>query len=90
MNLSNLDSVVSQEVVPFELEVSALRVESKNFSIVIQELFLRWNATTSEFLFEELQELWILLWWNWFLGLHEIVVWARLCISLWRFDVLLK
>lgn len=87
VHLPDLDCVVRQEVMPLELEVSALRVKSKNFSIVIQELFLGWNAATAELLFEELQQLWILLWWNWLLGLHETVIWAILCIGLWRFDV---
>ena len=76
VHLSDLDSVVSQEVVPFELEVSALRVESKNFSIIIQKLLLGWNTSTSEFLFEEFQELWILLWWNWFLRAYKRIIWA--------------
>ena len=71
VDLSDLDGIVGQEVMPLELEVSALRVESKNFSIVVKELFLGWNSTTAQFLLEELQELWILLWWNWLLGVHE-------------------
>ena len=54
VHFPDLDCVVRQEVMPLELEVSALRVKSKNFSIVIQELFLGWNAATAELLFEEL------------------------------------
>ena len=54
VHLPDFDCVVCQEIVPLELEVCALRVESKNFSIVIQELFLGWNAAATELLFEEL------------------------------------
>jgi len=35
VNLSDLDSVVGEEVMPLELEVAGLCVESKNFSIVV-------------------------------------------------------
>ena len=63
-------------IVPFELEVCALSIESKNFSIIIQELLLGWNTSTSEFLFEEFQKLWILLWWNWFLRTYKSIIWA--------------
>ena len=47
VHLPDLDCIVGQEIVPLELEVSASRVESKNFSIMVQELFLRWNTTTT-------------------------------------------
>ena len=67
MYFSDFNGVVGKEIVPFELEVTAFGVESKNFSIVIQELFLRWYTATSELLFEEFEELWVLLWRNWLL-----------------------
>ena len=76
MDLSDLDSVVGKEIVPLELEVCALSIESKNFSIIIQELLLGWNSSTTEFLFEEFQKLWILLWWNWFLRTNKSIIWA--------------
>ena len=76
MDLSNLDSVVGKEIVPLELKVCALSIESKNFSIIIQELLLGWNSSTTEFLFEEFQKLWILLWWNWFLRAYKSIIWA--------------
>lgn len=65
MNFSNFDGVVSQEVMPLELEIAALSVESKHLSIVVQELFLGWDSSSSEFLLQEFEELWVLLWWNW-------------------------
>ena len=76
MDLSNLDSVVGKEIVPLELKVCALSIESKNFSIIIQELLLGWNSSTTEFLFEEFQKLWILLRWYWFLRAYKSIIWA--------------
>lgn len=40
VHFSDFNSVICEEVMPFELEISAPRVESKNFSIVVEELFL--------------------------------------------------
>ena len=76
MNFSDFDGVVSQEVMPLELQVTTLCVESKNLSVVVQELFLRWNTSSSEFLLQEFQELWVLLWWNWFGGIDKGILWA--------------
>jgi hypothetical protein len=76
MNFSDFDGVVSQEVMPLELQVTTLCVESKNLSVVVQELFLRWNTSSSEFLLQEFQELWVLLWWNWFARIDEGILWA--------------
>lgn len=73
MHLTNFDSVISQEIVPLELEVTTVSVESENFSIVVEELFLRWDATSSQLLLQEFQELWVLLWWNWLLRDTEAV-----------------
>ena len=47
VHLSDLNCVVGKEVMPLELQVSTLCVESENFSIVIQELFLRRYSTTT-------------------------------------------
>lgn len=88
MHFSDLDRVIGKEVVPLELQVAAVSVESQNFSIVVQELFLGGNVTTSELLLQELQELWILLWRNWLLGDNEAVFGADLCLRLWLLDVL--
>lgn len=50
MNLSDLDSIISQEVVPDELKVLAWGEESKHFSIIIQELFNLSNSSSTELL----------------------------------------
>ena len=76
MAFSDLNSIVSQEVVPHELKVFTDGEESQNFSIVVQELLLRSNSSSSELLLEELKKFLILLWWNWSLLLYESVLWA--------------
>ena len=76
MNFSDFDGIVSQEIMPLELQITTLGVESKNLSVVVQELFLRWNTSSSEFLLQEFQELWVFLWWNWFAGVDEGILWA--------------
>ena len=65
MDLTDLDGVIGQEVLPDELKIIALGEESQHFSVVVQELFLGWNSTSTEFLLEELKEFWVLLWWDW-------------------------
>ena len=67
MNFSDLNSVVSKEVVPLKLKVTTESVESQYLSIIVKELFLRLNSTTTKFFLQELKELWVLLWWDGFL-----------------------
>lgn len=55
VNLSDLDRVVSKEVVPLELEVTTAGVESEHHPVIVQELLLRLNSSTSEFLLQEFQ-----------------------------------
>ena len=81
MYLSDLNSIISKEVVPLELKVTTLSVESEHLSVIIQELFLGWHTSATKFLLQELQELWVLLWWNWFLRYAEAILWAGL--SFW-------
>lgn len=88
MAFSDLNGIVSQEVVPHELEVLADGEESKDFSVVVQELLLRGNSSTSELLLEEFKELLILLWWDWLLSLNEGILWAYLSISLGLSNIL--
>ena len=40
MHLPNLDGVISEEVMPLELQITTFSVESENLSIMVQELFL--------------------------------------------------
>ena len=82
MDLSNLNSIISQEVVPLELKIFGLSEESEDFSIVIKELLLGWNSSTTKLLLKELEELWVLLWWNWLLGNSEVILWAGLSFRL--------
>ena len=82
MDLSNLNGVISQEVVPLELEILGLSEESEHLSIVIKELLLGWDSSSTKLLLKELEELWVLLWWDWLLGDSEVVLWAGLSFRL--------
>ena len=82
MNLSDLDGVISQEVMPLELKVSTLSEESEYFSVVVKELLLGWNTSTSELFLKELEELWVLLWWDWLLRVGKGILWADLSFTL--------
>ena len=77
MAFSDLNGIVSQEVVPHELEVLADGEESQHLSVVVQELLLGGNSSSSELLFQEFKQFLVLLWWNWPLLLNERVLWAR-------------
>ena len=90
MYFSDLHRVIGEEVVPLELQVAAIRVESEHFPVVVKELFLRGNVTATKLLLQELQELWVLLGWNWLLGNDEGIFWAELCSWLWLFDILYR
>jgi len=50
MNFSDLDGIISQEIVPDELKVLARGEESEHFSIIIQELFNLSNSSSTELL----------------------------------------
>jgi hypothetical protein len=50
MTFSNLNGIVGKEVVPHELQVIAHGEESQDLSVIIQELLLRWNSSSSELL----------------------------------------
>jgi len=65
VDLTDLDGVIGKEVLPDELIIVALGEEPQHFSVVVKELFLRWNSSTAELLLEELKEFWVLLWWDW-------------------------
>jgi len=82
VNFSNLDGIISQEIVPLELEVTTWCEESKHFSVVIKELLLGWNSSSSKLLLKEFEEFWILLWWNWNARSNESVFWAHLSFRL--------
>jgi hypothetical protein len=50
MNFSDLDGIISQEIVPDELKVLACGEESEYFSIIIQELFNLSDSSSTELL----------------------------------------
>ncbi len=54
VDLSDLDRVVSQVVMDDKRQIVALREESEDFAIVVQELLLRNDSSASKRLFEEL------------------------------------
>lgn len=88
MAFSDLNGIVSQEIVPHELKVLTDGEKSQNFSIVVQELLLGSNSSSSEFLFEEFKKFLVLLWWNWSLLLNERVLWAVASFSLGLANIL--
>lgn len=86
VTFSNLDGIVSKEVMPDELETFRLNEESENLSVEVEELLLGSNLSSSEFLFQELKELLILLNNMWHLGLSETVRWDIKALALWLVD----
>ena len=90
MAFSDLNGIVSQEIVPHELKVLTDGEKSQNFSIVVQELLFGSNSSSSEFLFEEFKKFLVLLWWNWLAGVDERVLWAERCFWLNLVNVLYK
>jgi len=66
MDLADLYCVISKEILPDELKIITFCEESQHFSVVVKELFLRWNSSSSKFFLEEFKKFWVLLWWDWF------------------------
>jgi len=90
VNLSDLNCIICKEIMPDELKIITCDEELEYFSIIIKELFLRWYSSSTKFLFEELQELWIFFWWNWLTWIDEAVFRAALGFGLWLCAVLYK
>lgn len=82
MHLSDLNSVISQEVVPDELQVITSREESENLAVEVEELLLRGNSTSTKLLLKVLEQLRVLLRRHGLQGLGEVVFGAGLSISL--------
>jgi len=55
MSFTDFNGVVSQEVLDYERAVVAGAVETEDLSVVVQELFLRCNFTSAEFLLKVLE-----------------------------------
>jgi len=71
VNFSDLNGIVGKEVVPDELEILGHGEESQHLSIIVQELLLGSNSSSTKLLFKELEEFFVLLWGNWSLALNE-------------------
>ena len=78
VDLADLYGIVSQVVVDHIWEIIANSEETEHLAVMIQELLLGCNLTTSKGFLEELLHLSVLLWSNLDLGLSEVVVWASL------------
>ena len=78
VDLADLYGIVSQVVVDHIWEIIANSEETEHLAVMIQELLLGCNLTTSKGFLEELLHLSVLLWCNLDLGLSEVVVWASL------------
>jgi hypothetical protein len=90
MHFSDLDSVISQEVVPDELEVITSREESENLAVKVKELLLRGNSATTKLLLKVLKKLRVLLGRHGLQGLGKAVLGARLRVSLRSSTILQK
>ena len=90
MHLSDFNSVISQEVVPDELQVITSREESENLAVEVEELLLRGNSTSTKLLLKVLEQLRVLLRRHGLQGLGEVVFGAGLSISLRSSTILQK
>ena len=82
MDLSDFAGVVSQVVVDHEWQIVASDKESEYLAIVVEELFLGEDLSSTESFLEELLHLVILFSGDLDLGLSESVRWHLLCIWL--------
>jgi len=78
MDLADLYCVISKEILPDELKIITFCEESQHFSVVVKELFLRWNSSSSKFFLEEFKKFWVLLWWDWFAWYNKVILWCFL------------
>lgn len=90
VHLSDLNGVISQEVMPDKLKVITSSEESENLAVVVQELLLRSNSASAKLLLKILKELRILLGRHRLLGLGEAIFGAGLCFSLRASQILYK
>ena len=79
VRLSDLNGVIGQVVVENVRKVFADGEESQHLSILVQELLLGGNLSTTEALLKVLQKLNVSLWRNWNTTLSEFILWAVLC-----------
>ena len=82
VDLTDLNSIIGQEVVPDVLEVIGLGEESQHLSIKVQELLLGGDSTATKRFLEVLKEFLIFLNWNWLLRVNKVVLRASLAIRL--------
>ena len=90
VHLSDLNRVVSKEVMPDELKVFTSREESENLAVKVEELLLRGDSTTAELLLKVLEQLRVLLGRHRLERLGEAILGASLRISLRSTNILQK
>lgn len=82
MHLSDLNGIVSKEVVPHELQVLASREESEHLAVEVKELLLGGDSAATKLLLKILEELGVLLRGHGLERLGEVVLGRRLSIRL--------
>jgi len=75
VNFTNLDGIISKEVMDDEWQIIKTGVEAQNATIIIEELFLASNTTTSKRLLHILLQTWITNNWLRDLLISEAVHW---------------
>jgi len=48
VNFSNLDCIIGQEIVNNEWQIVETSIETKNFTIIVKELFLALNSAATK------------------------------------------
>jgi hypothetical protein len=82
VHASDLNSVISKEVIPDELFILTSSEEPQDFAVEVKELLLRGDSATTELLLEIFKQLRVLLWGNGLERLSEAIFRASLCVSL--------
>jgi hypothetical protein len=75
VNFTNLDGIISKEVMDDEWQIIKTGIETQNATIIIEELFLASNTTTSKRLLHILLQTWITNNWLRDLLISEAVHW---------------
>lgn len=88
VDLSNLNGVISQEVVDNVWEIIAFGEEAEDFTVVVQELLLGWNFTTAKGLLLVFAEFAIVGTGNLDLRLSEVIRWLAGGLWLWLSKIL--
>jgi hypothetical protein len=82
VNLTNLNGIISEEVVNDEWEIIKSRIEPQNATIVVKELLLALNTATTEGFFHILLEGWVAEYWLRDLLVGKAIHWDCLRLAL--------